>query len=88
MYKNNQKYNDHEWSNSLAAWFDNLDLNLFMTQTVWNGNVSMVSQAAHPSDIHWLQISVQGKFWCDFSPLYLDLSMSKSTRSFSEQMTC
>ena len=83
-----QKYNDHEWSNSLAAWFDNLDLNWFMTQTVWNANVSMVSQAAHPSDIHWLQISVQGKFWCDFSPLHLDLSMSKSTRSFSEQMTC
>ena len=36
-------------------------------------------------DIHWLQISFQGRFWFDFCPFSVDLSMSKIKITFQEK---
>ena len=36
-------------------------------------------------DIHWLQISVQGRFWFDFFPVSLNLSISKKKWQFHEK---
>ena len=62
-----------EWSNSLRDSISSMD------------SFCDLKRSAPTPDIYWLQISVQGRFWCDFSPLKLDLPMSKSTRSFSEK---
>ena len=38
-----------------------------------------------PGNIHWLQIPFQGRFWFDFCPFSVDLSMSKKKLQFQEK---